>query len=115
MKKKINSKHKGNKYEQAVARWWKKRGFKECMTARYASKLTDDQKVDLVNTGVFSVQVKAKESGIYPHTELTLMPKDSNYNLLFHKRNRKGTVVSMTLEDFGELLDMLIVNKIIKI
>jgi hypothetical protein len=114
MKKKINARNKGNGYERSIAKWFRKKGFNKCITSRYGSKLKDDEKVDLLNTGVFSVQAKAKESGIYPHTELTLMPKDTNYNLLFHKRNRKGTVVSMTLEDFGELLDMLIVNKIIK-
>jgi hypothetical protein len=35
------------------------------------------------------------------------MPKDQNYNLVFHKRNRQGTIVCMTLEDFEELIMML--------
>ena len=42
------------------------------------------------------------------------MPQDENYNLVFHKKNRKGTIVAMTIEDFKELLEMLIQNKIIK-
>jgi hypothetical protein len=113
-KKTINAKNKGSGYERTVAKWWRGKGFKKCETARYVSRKTDDLKIDLVETGVFSVQAKAQESGIYPHSVLDSMPKDSNYNLLFHKRNRKGTIVSMTLEDFGELLEMLLVNKIIK-
>ena len=47
------------------------------------------------------------------HDILAKMPQDQNYNVVFHKKNRKGTIVAMTIEDFKEILEMLITNKII--
>jgi hypothetical protein len=32
---------------------------------------------------------------------------------VFHKRNRQGTVVAMSMEDFKELVQMLTSNKIL--
>jgi hypothetical protein len=47
------------------------------------------------------------------HRVLSEMPQDSNYNIVFHKRNRQGTVVAMTIEDFKEIIQMLTQNQII--
>lgn len=66
----------------------------------------DDLKVDLVNTGVMNVQAKAVEKLGSLHTILEEMPKDSNFNLVFHKRNRKGTIVAMTEDDFFRLIKL---------
>jgi len=41
------------------------------------------------------------------------MPQDTNYNLVFHKKNRQGTIVAMSIEDFKEIIEMLTQNKII--
>lgn len=88
------------------------KGFSECQTSRNESKKRDDEKVDLCGTEPFNIQCKAVQS-INLHTVLSEMPDESNYNLVFHKRDRKGEVVAMMKEDFYELLDMLIKNKII--
>jgi hypothetical protein len=104
---------KGHQFERQMAEWWRDRGWEKCQTSRYESKMLDDKKVDLTNTPPFSCQCKAVENLGSIHRVLAEMPQDSNINLVFHKKNRQGTIVAMTLEDFQELIDMLKINKII--
>lgn len=110
-----NGRNKGNSYERKLAKEWRELGF-ETKTSRYESKMLDDMKVDLTNTGFFNVQAKAVErlSPSY-HEILDSMPKDNNYNVIFHKRNRKGEVVVMTKDDFYELVQMLINLEILNV
>jgi hypothetical protein len=110
----INSRHKGNNYELQIRDWFKDLGWTKAVSSRSESKNKDDQGIDLCYTEPFSIQAKAVEKLGSIHDILARMPKDDNYNLVFHKRNRKGTIVAMTLEDFKELLEMLIQNQIIK-
>lgn len=107
IKKKINSKEKGNKYEQATAKYFRDLGWEECRTSREQSKWLDDQKVDLTNTDPWVVQCKAWERGVYPHDILAEMPNDMGINVLFHKRNYKGEVVSLAKEDFHKILRLI--------
>lgn len=100
------SRTKGHNYERTIMNLFKRLGWKDCATSRYASREIDDQKVDLVRTEPFNVQCKNTQT-INFHTILSEMPKDSNYNVVFHKRTRKGTVVAMELDDFIEILSML--------
>jgi len=111
----VNSRNKGNKYERDVAKEWRAFGF-DTKTSRYANRELDDLKVDLVNTGIFNIQLKHVErlSPSY-HEILSSMPNDNNYNLIFHKRNRKGDVVVMTKEDFYDILQMLINTDIVNV
>ena len=110
-----NGRNKGNSYERKLAKEWREFGF-ETKTSRYESKMLDDMKVDLTNTGFFNIQAKAVErlSPSY-HEILDSMPKDNNYNVIFHKRNRKGEVVVMTKDDFYELVQMLINLEILNV
>jgi len=111
----INSRNKGNKYERDIAKEFRDMGFVDCKTSRYESKMLDDMKVDLTNTGIFNVQLKHVERlGAY-HKILDSMPKDNNYNVIFHKRNRLGEVVVMTKEDFYDILQMLINTDIVNV
>ena len=112
----VNGRNKGNSYERQLAKEFREFGFEDCKTSRYESKMLDDMKVDLTNTGIFNVQAKAVErlSPTY-HEILSSMPKDTNYNVIFHKRNRKGEVVVMTKEDFYEIMEMLIKLDIINV
>lgn len=73
----------------------------------YVNKKLDDAGVDLVGTEPFNIQCKAVESSINVHRIIERMPVDANYNVVFHKRNHMGTVVSMDMEDFMELVGML--------
>ena len=111
----INSRSKGTSYERKLAKEWREFGF-NTKTSRYESKMLDDMKVDLTNTGIFNIQAKAVErlSPSY-HDILDSMPKDNNYNCIFHKRNRKGEVVVMTKEDFYDIVQMLINLQIINV
>lgn len=112
---KINSKAKGSDYERKIAKEFREYGFSNCKTSRFESKMLDDAGVDLTNTGFFNVQLKAVERlGSY-HDILTSMPKDNNYNVIFHKRNRKGETVTMSKEDFYEIMEMLIKTGILKV
>lgn len=115
MKKKIKSpRAKGHNYELQVVKLFKELGW-DCVTSRSESKRTDDAGVDLCYTAPFQVQAKCWESAPSYHKVLASMPqKKGTYNLLFHKRNRQGSVVVMSQEDFVELLEMLIYNGVIK-
>lgn len=111
----INSKTKGSNYERKLAKEFRDFGFEDCKTSRFESKMLDDAGVDLTNTGIFNVQAKAVERlGAY-HKILDSMPKDNNYNVIFHKRNRLGEVVVMTKEDFYDILQMLINTDIVNV
>ncbi|MGV6830284.1 MAG: hypothetical protein ACWA5P_01820 [bacterium] len=102
------ARNKGHSYERKLALEFREMGWENCKTSRFASKMLDDMKVDLFATEPFNVQAKAVER-LSPgyHDILKSMPKDENYNVVFHKRNHKGEVVSMMKEDFYEILGML--------
>lgn len=110
----INARKKGHGYELQIRDWFKDLGWSRAVSSRSESKNKDDQGVDLCFTDPFNTQMKAVEKLGSIHDVLAKMPSDDNYNLVFHKKNRKGTIVAMTIEDFKELLEMLIQNKIIK-
>ena len=105
---------KGHGYELAIRDWFRDLGWTKAVSSRSESKNRDDQGIDLCFTDPFSVQAKAVEKLGSIHDVLAKMPNDSNYNVVFHKRNRKGTIVAMMLEDFKEIIQMLIQNQIIK-
>lgn len=113
----VHSKNKGSAYERKVAKEFREIGFEDCKTSRFESKMLDDLGVDLTNTGIFNVQLKAVERMTKSyHDILSSMPQDdNNYNVIFHKRNRKGEVVVMTKEDFYEILDILIKSGIVNV
>lgn len=110
----INSRQKGATYELQIRDWFRELGWTECVSSRSESKRKDDQGIDLCYTDPFNCQMKAVEKLGSIHDILAKMPKDKNYNLVFHKKNRKGTIVAMTLEDFKEIVQMLITNQILK-
>lgn len=101
---KINSKKKGNKYEQKIRLEFIELGFAKCQTSRYASRQMDDSGVDLVNTAPFNVQCKAVEKLRNVHTILENMPEDGNYNVVFQRKNHQGEIVFMSKADFYEII-----------
>ena len=106
--------NKGLNYERRVRREFIDLGFTECTTSRYESKKRDDNKVDLCNTGPLNIQCKAVETGLNYNRILSEMPKDRNYNIILHKRDRKEIAV-LSKPDFMELIEMLIVNRVISV
>lgn len=109
----INARKKGHAYELDIIQWCKEIGWEEAVSSRSESKRTDDKGVDICYTNPFNIQCKAVENLGSVHKVLAAMPKDENYNVVMHKRNRQGTIVSMTLADFTELVTMLKQNRII--
>jgi hypothetical protein len=103
----MNSKKKGTTYEIKIRLELRDRFYPGCETSRYASKMTDDAKVDFVNTGRFNIQAKATEKAPNFQETLASMPVDNRINAVFHKRNRQGEVVVMDKKDFYEILGIL--------
>lgn len=96
---KINARKKGHAYELQVRDIFKDLGFNECVSSRSESKNLDDKGVDLCYTGPFHVQCKAVENLGSIHKILAGMPQDK-MNLVFHKKNRQGSIVAMDTETF---------------
>ena len=114
MAKPINARRAGHAYERDLVNQFKELGF-NAHTSRYANRMLDDAGVDLVGTDPFSIQAKRWKSAPSYHEVLAKMPKDSNYNVIFHKRPNKGEVVVMEKADFMELVEMLINEGVIKL
>lgn len=109
-----SARKKGNNYEVQIAKELREyQLFPNAVTARSESRNTDAKKIDLCFTEPFNIQCKFVEKSKLPHDILAEMPDDSNYNVLFDKRSRKGEVVCMFKEDFYEILEMLIRNQIL--
>ena len=102
-----SARQKGHAYERKIKNEFIEMGYSDCETSRYESKKLDDAKVDLTNTGIFHVQCKAVEILWSAHKTLSEMPTDEKINVVFHKKNRKGEVVSMTKEDFYRMIELI--------
>jgi len=77
----------------------------ECYTSRFmGSAWLDYNGVDLIGTPGFNIQCKAVEK-LSPgyHEILAGMLKNSNTNIVIHKRNNKGAIVAMEFSDFLKL------------
>jgi hypothetical protein len=108
------SRRKGHDYERKIRLEFRQYGWKYCQTSRYASKMIDDAKIDLVSTDPFAVQCKATQNNPSYHKIIDEMrPNKPQYKLIFHKRATNDEYVIMKKNDFYELLEMLIDNNII--
>jgi len=111
---KINARNKGFGYERKLVIELRKLfGNDSIGTARNLNRIQDSLKNDIVNIPMFNAQAKATENTPPYHQLLKEMPTNENYNIIFHKRNRKGEVVVMSKGDFYEIIKMLRTEKII--
>jgi hypothetical protein len=100
----MNSRTKGHDFERVMAERLREI-WSECYTTRFKGSLwLDHCGVDLVNTPGFNIQLKALERVPSYHDILKSMPKDKNTNVIIHKKNNRGIVAVMDLEDFIKLL-----------
>lgn len=100
----MNSRTKGHDFERAMAEKLRE-VFPDCFTTRFKGSLwLDHCGIDLVGTPGYNIQLKAMERGPAYHDILERMPKDKNRNVIIHKRNRKGSVAVMKLDDFLSLI-----------
>ena len=110
----MKSRRKGHDYERQIRREYRELGRANCETSRFASKMMDDRKIDLVNTKPFAVQCKSLINNPSYHKIIDEMrPNKPQYKLIFHKRATNDEYVIMKKNDFYELLEMLIDNNII--
>ena len=111
---KINARQKGLDYERKLVIELKELfGNDNIGTSRNLNRHMDSLKCDIVNVPVMNIQCKATETTPSYHALLKQMPNNGNYNIIFHKKNRKGEIVVMSKEDFYAFINMLKVNQII--
>ena len=102
----MNSKQKGNQFERQMAAILREKIWPECFTSRFmGSAWLDYNGVDLTGTPGFNVQCKAVEK-LSPgyHEILSGMLKNKNTNIIIHKKNNKGAIVAMDLQEFIKLI-----------
>jgi hypothetical protein len=115
------NRNKGHVAERDYMNAFKELGYRNCVTARYGSRLHDDCQVDLLYLP-FNVQVKAgHQKGMKPGKVIQEMKELLQENipceadkpcLIIHKkhvgRGKKRTetdeMVSMTFEDFKKII-----------
>lgn len=112
---KINSRAKGHAFERQIINLLKELGWTQACSSRSESKRTDDAGIDICFSYPLQIQCKAVEALGSAHATLDRMPKvDGVYNVVFHKKNRQGTTVSMSQNDFFTILKLLLDNQLIK-
>ena len=108
------SRRKGHDYERKIRLEFRQYGWIYCQTSRYASKLIDDNKIDLVATDPFAIQCKSTANNPSYHKIIDQMKTNKpQYKLIFHKKPNNDEYVIMKKNDFYEIMEMLIDNQII--
>jgi hypothetical protein len=100
------NRRKGHNYERSIARELRKY-FPDAVTSRSGSRGEDPRGIDIIRTGMFNIQVKARQN-LNPFDVLFReMPDNQNINIVFWKRNRQKEIVIIDKEGFYELLQIL--------
>ena len=108
-----SSRVKGHNYERAVVKELKAMGV-ECGTSRLHSKWHDDQKIDIFMMDKTPLNIQCKNNNVYhnPIPIIKEMPEDENYNVVFQKIKHGGQWVTMSKDDFYEMINILLTEKI---
>ena len=98
---------KGHNLERVVCKILRERGY-TAETARYASRKHDDLGCDVMTSAPLSIQCKASTRLSVPvHDLLKQMAANGLDNpAVVHQRPNKGMVISMTLEDLLEIIEL---------
>ena len=102
---------KGHDYERQIAREMRQ-FFPDAMTSRNGARGEDPRGIDLIGTGMFNIQCKARQN-LNSFTTLKDMPEDQNINAVFWKRNHEQDIVILNKNDFYELMQMLKMEQIL--
>ena len=97
---------KGHAFERDIVSILREWGY-EAMTSRYESKRLDDLGSDIVTDFPFHIQAKAVERLSMPVHEMLKTMKEvlkDKPSCIFHKRNNKGTTVTLDLDTFIALI-----------
>jgi hypothetical protein len=94
---------KGKAFERQMVEFLRHYGYDAHRTSQQ-DKALDEAGVDILSNTKFHFQIKAVERLTMPHHEiLASMPTDK-IPAIIHKRNNKGIIVALKLEDFADLL-----------
>lgn len=102
-----SARSKGHGLERRLAKRFRELGY-NCTTSRLSSRALDSLGVDLCGTGCFYIQAKAVEKLSNLHTVLANMPEHGKINVVAHKRNRQGTLIAMSEDDFFTLVKQML-------
>lgn len=96
---------RGHSFERALVNLLKSYGY-QASSARAASPEMDTLGVDIITNAPFNIQCKYVEAlSPGPHDIIKGMPFiKGQVNILAHKRANRGTVISMSITDFCDLL-----------
>jgi hypothetical protein len=95
-----------------MAKRFRDLGF-DATTSRFSSREEDNKCVDLCGVDPFAVQCKSTAT-INCHTELEKIDGGSRYKVLVHKRKQRGCIVALPLDDFMEIVELLVAHGCIK-
>ena len=100
------NRQKGHNYERQITRELRQY-FPKVVTSRSGARGEDPRGIDIINTGMFNVQTKARQNLNIFNVLGIEMPQDQNINVAFWKRNRQPDIVCMDKEAFYKILDIL--------
>ena len=98
----LNAKQKGNRWELLCAHFLQPI-FPKVVTARSTDRAADAAGMDLVKTGNWAFQCKHVERGLDVFKTLEGMPANTT-NVVLWKRNRKGAVAVLEMQQMLELI-----------
>jgi len=94
---------KGKDFERQIVEFVRVYGYEAHRTSQQ-DKALDELGVDIMSNTPFHIQCKAVERlNMSHHQILKDMPTDK-IPVVMHKRNNKGIIVAMKIEDFANLL-----------
>ena len=99
----INGKQKGNSFERQICHELRMQGYEAERSSYVNKKLDDVGKVDIESNYPANIQCKATER--YPDFHKVLKEMDqSKLRVIFQKKNNKGCIAVMLLDDFYDLI-----------
>lgn len=107
----VNARTKWHNYERDVRKKYIEAWWEDCVTSRYASKLTDDKWVDLINTEPFLPQCKnySKNFSIWQAIDLIRWIKKNFHDWIpvIHIKltSKRKSVVVINEDDFFKLIN----------
>ena len=102
----IDQRRKRRNYECKIIKELKQY-FPRAITSKNDINLADTKGIDIINTGLFNVQCKARQEVNLFDILNKEMPADTNINIVFWKRNRLKDIVCISKQDFYKLLQIL--------
>jgi len=104
------SRTKGHNYERKIVQELKViLDTDNIYTTRYASRMLDDLKVDILLPSEYNINIQAKSVESLSLNKcrdiLDSMPDTTNSNIIFHKKKYKDDLVIMKKEDFYKYIN----------